>query len=761
MTNTLSESLANRGHKISEVKHYLTKTKEFFDEFGSKELKTTISHFPELEKSLNADKVKIVVLGEFSRGKSTLLNALLDIEVLPMAMQATTAINTFLKSLPSGQKERHILVHHVDGRKERIAWNDDTVLQKWGTELEDTHADIRKNINSIEIFLDHDLLSKGLELIDTPGLQSVIKHHEAITRKAISEAHIAIWLLSADQLGGNAMEWNFLRKTLRTNFRKFLTVVNKWDFVMETNAKNNPPNPDLQMEAVRKNFRNELVNYPKKDIDVLISKDNLFGISACWAMSNDPDKKERSGIKKLAQRITDMFSSEEAMQEVFFKPLQSILSIQEDLLQSVHEKLEQFDSDQTVVQRQAEIDRLEQEIKNAEKECDLIIKGMQIEHDNFARTCIANIQSSSLDVLRNLKSQLNQFLVEYAVNLEIHTDITHQKEHVEAQIKNAVQTAYNQVNADIVKCQDEILNGLEGLRAAYAARIEEKMDNISRNLNELNIKLKPLDFNFQIDLQDVVIHQTQIQELRIEMRRYEEDVKGLLNNESSEDPYTQEQITLAKKNLDRARQRLDEIGKQPSPIVQTRKKEVDGALWGKNLIDEEYTDYRPVDEWKTEKARLEQLELEREREVQRRIEELREKKIREEAARAKAEKEYARKKSDCERKLMHIRTKASEVFKNKVEDFIKYNIDTKIDYLNQAVPENIKKVFDDQMQTLKEVVHEQILEPLNAKRVMREEMVEGLQQDKQKIEADKARLVEGLEELRELHADTERTFSAT
>lgn len=169
-----------------------------------------------------------------------------------------------------------------------------------------------------------------------------------------------------------------------------------------------------------------------------------------------------------------MFSSEEAMQEVFFKPLQSILSIQEDLLQSVHEKLEQFDSDQTVVQRQAEIDRLEQEIKNAEKECDLIIKGMQIEHDNFARTCIANIQSSSLDVLRNLKSQLNQFLVEYAVNLEIHTDITHQKEHVEAQIKNAVQTAYNQVNADIVKCQDEILNGLEGLRAAYAARIEEK-----------------------------------------------------------------------------------------------------------------------------------------------------------------------------------------------------------------------------------------------------------------------------------------------
>lgn len=61
----------------------------------------------------------------------------------------------------------------------------------------------------------------------------------------------------------------------------------------------------------------------------------------------------------------------------------------------------------------------------------------------------------------------------------------------------------------------------------------------------------------------------------------------------------------------------------------------------------------------------------------------------------------------------------------------------------------------------KEIVREQILEPLNAKRVMREEMVREMQEDKQKIEANKARLVKGLEKLQELHAATRRTFSTT
>jgi ribosome biogenesis GTPase A len=178
--DVLTKSFKNREREIGIAKDYVTRTQALFDAFGSAELKTSHARFPELLNALESNDVRLVVLGEFSRGKSYLLNSLLGIEVLPTATQTTTAINTFLKALPKGETERHILVHWQDKSKkpQRVEWKQDDALERWGTELEDTHADLRKEIDHIELFLSHPLLDKGLVLVDTPGLQTIVKHHE-------------------------------------------------------------------------------------------------------------------------------------------------------------------------------------------------------------------------------------------------------------------------------------------------------------------------------------------------------------------------------------------------------------------------------------------------------------------------------------------------------------------------------------------------------------------------------------------------------
>jgi predicted GTPase len=189
MSNVLDESLAKRQSHIKTAKDYLAKTKVLFDEFGSAELKTSHAKFEELLDALNADQVRLVVIGEFSRGKSSLVNALLGIELLPTAMEATTAINTFIRALPAGKHDRFIRIHYQDNKPcEDMPWRDDSELVRWGTELDEHHAHVRRSLDYIEVFMDHDLLKKGLVLIDTPGLESVMKHHEGITRKAIAEA---------------------------------------------------------------------------------------------------------------------------------------------------------------------------------------------------------------------------------------------------------------------------------------------------------------------------------------------------------------------------------------------------------------------------------------------------------------------------------------------------------------------------------------------------------------------------------------------
>jgi len=81
MSNIIDESLTYRQGKIDEAKGYLTRTCEVFEQFGSTELKTVSKNLDGILNALDANDVRLVVLGEFSRGKSSLVNALLGIQL--------------------------------------------------------------------------------------------------------------------------------------------------------------------------------------------------------------------------------------------------------------------------------------------------------------------------------------------------------------------------------------------------------------------------------------------------------------------------------------------------------------------------------------------------------------------------------------------------------------------------------------------------------------------------------------------------------
>lgn len=137
------------------------------------------------------------------------------------------------------------------------------------------------------------MLEKGLVLVDTPGLETVIKHHEAITRKAIAEAHIALWVQNTTQLGGAATEWEFLTETLRSNFRKFVTVIGWWDKVLapdDARERRVPVEQRIQekLDVVRQNFRRHLQD--DDEFKLLTDRNHLIPVSAHWAMERRSGK---------------------------------------------------------------------------------------------------------------------------------------------------------------------------------------------------------------------------------------------------------------------------------------------------------------------------------------------------------------------------------------------------------------------------------------------------------------------------------------
>lgn len=147
-----------------------------------------------LEASLRArrreldEPLRVVLLGEFSAGKSTFLNALVGAEVSPMGVLPTTAHVHWLRFGERGAKvfDRHGGV--VEASLEEVSR---VVARK---------RDEGVGVDYVEVTLPLARLSR-MEVIDTPGFNAGDPAHEEAVRRAFDLADVAVWLFDARQAG--------------------------------------------------------------------------------------------------------------------------------------------------------------------------------------------------------------------------------------------------------------------------------------------------------------------------------------------------------------------------------------------------------------------------------------------------------------------------------------------------------------------------------------------------------------------------------
>lgn len=139
-----------------------------------------------LADSLEDNSYILSIMGEFSAGKSSLINNLFGKQILPVHKTETTARITFIKY---GEEERVELVY-VDGTSEFVSIEES--LDMWQT---GEKADLVKNIESIMISLPSDLLKNGLIIADTPGINTVIDKHIELTENLIASSDRVLYVL--------------------------------------------------------------------------------------------------------------------------------------------------------------------------------------------------------------------------------------------------------------------------------------------------------------------------------------------------------------------------------------------------------------------------------------------------------------------------------------------------------------------------------------------------------------------------------------
>ncbi|HEV8248247.1 MAG TPA: dynamin family protein [Polyangiaceae bacterium] len=135
---------------------------------------------------------RLAFVGEFNRGKSTLINRLLGRMLLPVGVTPTTATITSLVAGTPDQME----VIYPDGRRETrslesASWRDITANGTTGAQEDTTFPFVR-------VTLDHPWLKTlGMELLDTPGAGDLNERRAALVYDALSQSDAAIFLVSA------------------------------------------------------------------------------------------------------------------------------------------------------------------------------------------------------------------------------------------------------------------------------------------------------------------------------------------------------------------------------------------------------------------------------------------------------------------------------------------------------------------------------------------------------------------------------------
>ena len=219
----------NREDVVSQLKSMVSLAHEMNAHHYKKDL-------DELIKQLMQEQFEIIVVGEFSNGKSTLINALVGMEILPSSIHPSTAI---LNKLHYAENEKFLVHYHDERRRpasvdrsffKRIVAPKEIVNEEQAA-LQKKMAELIGGIKYADISLPADILKDGITIIDSPGTSDLDPKREEMTIHYIPKSDAAIILLNATTPLSESDMSLIKDRILTADFHKVFFCVNYADLL--------------------------------------------------------------------------------------------------------------------------------------------------------------------------------------------------------------------------------------------------------------------------------------------------------------------------------------------------------------------------------------------------------------------------------------------------------------------------------------------------------------------------------------------------
>jgi GTPase Era involved in 16S rRNA processing len=335
---------------------------------------------------LAEDRFNLVVVGRFNRGKTSLMNAIIGTDRLPVGIIPLTSVIT---TVSYGSTERVILKFN-----DRILTQEVPIesIRQYVTQ-EGNPGNVR-GIKIAETQLRAEILRRGFYFVDTPGLGSTIFGNTAATEAFLPEADAFVVVTSYENPIFD--EEIRLLRDIASSSRRIFFVINKQD-------------------TISPQERRTAISYVRGELQKIFggSTPELFSVSAAEGvqakLDQDDARLKESGISALEEALLDFLLAEK----------------QNQFLLQMCGRVADFISDLPRSLSRSDLTRIISDLRETIKCCD---SGVAVDREAAATnaTYLPNLrQLQPCEICEQANDALWKFAAEYQYEISTNNDERH------------------------------------------------------------------------------------------------------------------------------------------------------------------------------------------------------------------------------------------------------------------------------------------------------------------------------------------------
>jgi len=311
-----------------------------------KNLNNEITKFKIEKEKIEKDELPLIIgfAGGFNTGKSSIINSILEEELLAVKIIPATAKVSILKY----GDEQKIIAFNKDGTYEEFTKEDYLSLSTHNQQLEEKV----EKVKHFEIQYPNEVL-RNINIVDTPGLFSVHEEDNKITKECLEKGNldVIIWVFDA----GNKKEIDAKEKEKLKELenKKIIAILNKMEFKSHKKEEyvNFFKKEDFLKEVVpysaKKilNFRkNQIYNDKVIDNILMKAKEERYNNNLIIKISRDRIRLSEDGIyfDIKANRFRDKNSGKFVAEEIVNLKNENLKITKGDNFQSEYEQLKKI-----------------------------------------------------------------------------------------------------------------------------------------------------------------------------------------------------------------------------------------------------------------------------------------------------------------------------------------------------------------------------------------------------------------------------------